>query len=173
MYWLESVLLALAAAGLCALMERRFSRAEIKKAGIDPREVLGFHVGSLLAFGGFFAGVLVILFGNGRIEEPMRWLEVRQGAQAMLLVVVVGVMFDLWNFGHLTVASAQDRVNGCLRRWGLFWLLGFAGTLMMMFTGRPEIFFGFFAALKITTETWARIARAFGWGSGRPLKDAA
>jgi hypothetical protein len=57
----------------------------------------------------------------------------------------------------------QDRVNGCMQRWGLFWLLGFGGTALMVYTGRPAIFFGLFAALKITFESWARIALALGW----------
>ena len=129
--------------------------------------MLIFHLGSLFVFGGFFSGVLLILVGNGRIE-PMRWGELRQGAELMLLVVAVAFVFDLWNFDRFSVASAQERVDACLGRWGLFWLVGFAGTGMMMYPGRPEIFFGFFAALKITTEMWRRVARTFGWGA---LKD--
>jgi Family of unknown function (DUF6498) len=164
-YWLESLMLALTAACLCALLQRRTSPAAMKNAGILPKDVLGFHVGSLLAFGGFLGGVLAILIGNGRIPEPFRWSEFRDGAEAMAIVVAVGFLFDLWNINQFTVESARARVDACMTRWGLFWLVGFVGTLLMMFTGRPTIFFGVFATLKITTESWARIARAFGIGA--------
>ena len=189
-YWLESVLLALTAAGLCALMQRRTSRgaiddarlsrdgadvrsvlaerAELQAAGIRPQDVLVFHLGSLFIFGGFFAGVMVILIGNGRIEQPFRWDEFREGAEAMFLVVAAGFLFDLWGFHRMTVATVRARVDACLVRWALFWLLGFFGTWLMMLTGRPAIFFGLFAGLKVTFETWGTLARRLGW---RSLKD--
>jgi hypothetical protein len=169
-YWLESVLLVLATAFLCALMRRRAPPAEISAAGIEPRDVLIFHLGSLLVFGGFLGGVLLILIGNGRIAEPLQWDELRTGAEAMLVVVGLGFLFDLWRFDAFTVAAVRARVDACLTRWALFWLLGFFGTWFMVVTGRAAIFFGFFGALKITFESWASLARWFGW---RSLKDRA
>jgi hypothetical protein len=52
-------------------------------------------------------------------------------------------------------------------RWGLFWLLGFFGTLLMMITGKAAIFIGMFAALKLTFESWSTVARLLGWRSLR------
>ena len=66
-YWLESLLLVLATAGLCALMQRRATDTEIDAAGIRPRDVLMFHLGSMFVIGGFLGGVLVILVGNGYV----------------------------------------------------------------------------------------------------------
>jgi hypothetical protein len=191
-YWLESMLLALTAVGLCALMQRRVSRAaiadarrahdraglraleaqraEVGAAGIRPQDVAVFHVGGLFIFGGFFTGVLVILIGNGHIKEPFRWDEFREGAEAMFVVVAAGFLFDLWGFPRMTVATVRGRVDACLVRWGLFWLVGFFGTGLMMLTGRPAIFFGLFAGLKVIFELWASMARLFGW---RSLKDRA
>src|SRR5687768_15648818 len=82
-YWLESMMLALAAAGLCALMQRRTSptaieearlagdlegvrslaaeRVEFDAANIQPRDVLLLHVASLLVFGIFLASVVWML----------------------------------------------------------------------------------------------------------------
>lgn len=164
-YWFESVLLALVAGALCAMMQRKITSTEIDKAGIHPLTVLTFHVGSLMVFGGFFAGVLLILIGNGHIAEPMRWGELGEGVLAMLLVVTAGFILDVWNLDRRSVASVQDRVTACMQRWGLFWLLGFGGTVLMVYTERPAIFFGVFAALKITFESWTRVARALGWKS--------
>ena len=161
-YWCESVLLALAAGVLCALMTRRARDSEIKAAGIEPRAVLWFHLGSLLAIGGFLAGVLVIMIGNGYVDEPLSLGELREGVSAMLLIVTAGFVLDLWRFDTFSIATVQARVDACTARWGLFWLLGFAGTLLMMLTERPAIFFGFFAVLKAIFESWAKIARVFG-----------
>ena len=161
-YWLESVLLALAAVTLCAMMQRRASAAEIKVAGIQPRDVLLFHVGSLFVFGAFLAGVLVILIGNGHIDGPFSWREMREGAAAMLLILSAGFILDLWRFDTFSVAAVQARVDACTGRWALFWLLGFFGTLLMMFTGRPAFFLGLFAVLKPVFESWPKIAGLFG-----------
>ena len=162
-YWLESVALVVVAAALASMMKRRAPPSDIKAAGIEPRDLLVFFLGSLSVFGGFLAGVLLIAFGNGHIAEPMRWPELREGAQAMLAVIAIGLLFDLWSQDRLTVRDVQGRVNACVARWGLFWLVGFVGTLLMIFTGRATIFFGFFAVLKVIFETWGRLARMLGW----------
>jgi hypothetical protein len=170
-YWLESVLLVLATALVCGLMLRKTRDSVVNEAGIHPRDLLWFHLGSLAVFLGFFAGVVVILVGNGHIERPA-WREMREGAQAMLLVVSAGVVLDLWRFDTFTVQSVQARVNACHARWGLFWLLGFAGTILMMVTERPAMFFGFFAVLKAVFESWARIAGVARRFSSRPARES-
>lgn len=186
-YWFESLLLVLVAAGLSALIHRRASPAALADArqsddaagmraiaeeqraltiaSIRPSDVLIFHLGSLFVIGGFLAGVMIILIGNGRIDRPVDWLELRDGALAMLLVVAVAFAIDLWRFDRLTVTEARERVDACMSRWGLFWLLCFFGTILMAFTERPTIFFTFFAGLKVVFESWARLARLFGWRS--------
>jgi hypothetical protein len=189
-YWVESLLMALGAAALSAIIHRRLSaevidearksgdaelartlgseRGDLLAASITPRDVLLFHGGSMLFFGVFLSMVMLILIGNGRIPEPVRWGELRDGATAMLLIAALSFSLDLWSLDRLRAAGVAARVNDCLARWALFWLLGFFGTLAMMVSGRPEIFFGFFAVLKIWFESWARLARFFGW---RSLKD--
>jgi len=169
-YWVESVLLVLTTATLCALFARRTPPAEISRAGIDPGSVLVFHLGSLMVFGGFLGGVLLILAGNGHFDEPMRWDELQGGVELMLVVVGVGLVLDLWGFNRFTVASIRARVDACTVRWGLFWLLGFVGTFVIGITGRAALFFGLFSGLKITFESWATLARVFAW---RSLKDRA
>jgi hypothetical protein len=168
-YWVESVLLVLATASLCVLIQRRTSptaihearadgdrataralevqREELKAAAIQPRDVLVFHLGSLLVFGAFFALVILVMVGNGRLEEPIRWREFAHGAEALLVVVAIGLTIDLWTFNRFSVAQVRARVDACLTRWALFWLLGF------------------FAVLKTTFESWAGLARLFGWKS--------
>lgn len=186
-YWLESVLMALSAAFLCLLLQRRVSpaaitaasreggraladaveaqRAEIAKANIAPRDVFGFHIGSMMVFGIFLAGVIFMLSANGQIAEPIRWHEMKEGAFAIFVVVALTFLFDTWSFHRMSVASVQARVDGCLTRWGLFWLLGFVGLIIIGVTGRATAFFSFFAGLKVTIETYSRLARLLGWTS--------
>jgi hypothetical protein len=185
-YWLESILLALAAAMLAAMLYRRTSdravaearragddeearhlrieRGELHNAHIVPRDVLGFYVGSFLVFGVFLGGVTFIMTANGRLEPP-RWGELSQAAQAIAIVVAISVTIDLCRFNSLSVRAVQSRVDACLARWSLFWLVGFVGTLLTAITGQAAIIFGFFAVLKVIFESWARIASVFGWKS--------
>jgi uncharacterized protein DUF6498 len=186
-YWFESVLLALVALALCALMKRRTSelaahearaagaeaearaidteREELRKASIHPRDVALLHVGSLLVFGAFFTLLMVVMIGNHLIEERFVWSEFRDGAAGMLIAVGAGFTIDLWRFPTLSVDAVAARVNACLARWGLFWILGFFGTAVMVFTGRAAFFLGLFGGLKLIWEVWATLARMFGWKS--------
>jgi hypothetical protein len=77
----------------------------------------------------------------------------------------VTLALDVWRFDSLDVAAVAGRVNACLSRWAMFWLVGFVGTGLMVVTGKPTIIFGFFAVLKVVFESWARVARLFGWRS--------
>ena len=138
---------------------------EVARAKIRPGDVFGFHVGSLLTFGVFLAGVIFILSANGRLAEEIRWSELRRASEMILLVVAAGFLIDLWGFRAMPPAEVQGRVDACLTRWSLFWLLGFVGTILIGVTGRATVFFGFFAILKITFEGYGRLARALGWRS--------
>jgi hypothetical protein len=186
LYWFESVLLVVIAVVLCWRVRRRTSNAaiaaaradgdqdgaealaaeqlEARKAGLDPGGVLAFHGGSLFAFGGFLGGVLLILHGNGHLP-PFNRAEFRDGADAMMLVIAVGFALEMLSFRAMGVAAVQSRVNACLGRWALLWLLGFVGTIVMMATGRATAFIGFFAILKAVWEGWGMLARLFGWTS--------
>jgi hypothetical protein len=189
LYWFESLLLAVVAVVLCWRLQRRTSddaiaaaRANgdtaaaealaaeqqlVKKAGVDPGAVLAFHVGSLGVFGGFLGGVLLILIGNGHIA-PFEWGEFRDGADAMMLVIALGFALEMLTFRSMGLAAVHSRVNACMGRWALLWLLGFVGTFLLAFTGRPSAFLGWFAILKAVWEGWGMLARVFGWTS---LKD--
>jgi hypothetical protein len=193
-YWFESVLLALVAVALCALLKRRSSeqaawnarragaddearaidaeREAFRKAAIQPHEVAAFHIGSLFIFGVFFTMLLIVMIGNHLIEQRFVWSEFRDGAVGMLIAVGLGFAIDLWRFPSLSVDTVQARVNACVARWGLFWVLGFFGTGVMMFTGRPSFFLGLFASLKLTWEVWGTLARMFGWQSLKERESA-
>lgn len=166
-YWIESVLLAAIAALLCVRLRDSTSGpppAGSLTSGLNPRDVLGFHWGSLTIFGLFFAAILFILTMNGRIA-PMNWIELRGAATGIAVVLAAGFALDSLLLPDPTVAAVQARVDACLARWALMWLLGFGGTIAMAFTGRPEIFFQWFAVLKLTWEGWGLMARTFGWKS--------
>jgi hypothetical protein len=189
-YWFESLLLALIAVALCALIRRRASpaaaadayrdgdreefraieaeRAAAAKAGIDPKDVAIFHIGGMLIFGGFFGGVLIVMIGNRLVEQRFVWPEVRDGAVAMMIVVAAGFLIDLWRFRTMSVADVQSRVDACSGRWALFWLVGFVGLGVAMFAGRPGFVLALFGGLKLTWEVWGTLANMFGW---RSLKD--
>jgi hypothetical protein len=167
-YWFESLLLALIAVALCALIERRTPPAEMKQAGLMPQDVAVFHIGSLLVFGGFFSGLMFILIGNHHIEQRFIWSEVRDGALAMMAEAGIGFLIDLWRVPSMPLAAVQSRVDACTGRWALFWLVGFFGVGMMVFTGNAGIVLGLFGVLKLIWEVWGSLARIFGW---RSLKD--
>jgi hypothetical protein len=164
-YWLESLLLALVAVLLCALVRRRSSPEAVKEAGIDPKEVFAFHVGGILIMGIFVAMVLVILIGNGRLDQRFEWREFRDGAAAVAAIVAIGLVIDLWGWRAMTVPAVRARVDACMSRWALFWLLGFFGVGLTMLTGRGWVFIAVFGGLKLVWEVWAALARVFGWQS--------
>lgn len=183
-YWLESVLLVGIAVELCNRLRARTSpaavaaaraagdyayaeaiQAEARKAaraGVKPNDVLLFHGGSIAVFGGFFAGILLILTFNGRIE-PLDWTELKHAVSVMVIVMGVGFIVERILTPHPPVATVQASVDTCNSRWALLWLLGFGGTAVMAFTGRPHVFFQVFAVLKGTWEMWGLMARTFGW----------
>jgi hypothetical protein len=73
----------------------------------------------------------------------------------------------------MSVTDVQSRVDSCMARWALFWILGFFGVLVLLFTGRAWLFFGLFAGLKTTWEVWGGLARMFGWQSLKEREAAA
>jgi hypothetical protein len=185
-YWLESVLLAAMAVVWCLRLKRRTSDRAIaearadgdlaaaaaleaeqraaKAAGVDPQAVLVFHGASLAIFGVFLGAILLIMTANHRLA-PFDWAEFRDGANAMMLAIAITLAIEVVAFPPTTVAAVQGRVNACLGRWALLWLLGFVGTALLVFTGRPGAFLGLFAVLKLTWEVWGTLARLFGWTS--------
>jgi hypothetical protein len=186
LYWFESVLLVVLTVVLCWRLRRRVSDEAIaaaresgdvdaaaaltaeqqaaNRSGVHPRDVLVFHLGSLFVFGGFLGGVLFILTANGHIP-PFDWDAFVDGADAMMIVVGVSFGLEMLAFPAMGVTAVQSRVDACLGRWGMLWLLGFGGTMLMAFTGRPSTFFGWFAILKAVWEGWGMLARLFGWKS--------
>jgi hypothetical protein len=186
LYWFESLLLVVVAAVLCWRIQRRTSDDAIasaqesgdhtaaealtaekhlaKKAGLDAQAVLMFYGGSLFVFGGFLGGILLILTGNKHLP-PFDWQEFRDGADAMMLVIAFGFALEMLTFRSMNVAAVQSRVNACMGRWALLWLLGFVGVFLLAFTGRPSAFIGWFAILKAVWEGWGMLAGLFGWRS--------
>jgi hypothetical protein len=193
-YWVESILLGLAVSVLCAIMDRRTAPAAIERAEsagdhaeakalkaergafnqarIKPGDVFAFHVVGLLGFGFAIGGVILMLVKNGHVE-PVRWSELRDGALAMMVIVSVGFLFDLWRFDGYDAADLKRRVDACLARWKLFWVLGFFGALIIWISGRPIWFLGFFSVLKVTYESWTRFAQLFGTRSLKPQQAVA
>jgi hypothetical protein len=186
LYWFESVLLLVVTLVLCLRLQRRTSdhaiafvrdsgdsaaaaalaaeQEAVRKAGVNPRDVLLIHGASLAIFGGFLGGLLVILIGNQHIA-PFNWEEFRDGADAMMLVIAVSFGLEMLTFRSMGVAAVQSRVDAAMGRWALLWLLGFVGTFLLAFTGRASAFFGWFAILKAVWEGWGTLARLFGWKS--------
>jgi hypothetical protein len=188
-YWFESVLLAAVTVVLCVILERRTSdraiadaraagdaegaraiqaeQAAARKAGVKPHDVLLFHGASLAIFGVFLGAILFVMTANGHVVDPFDWDEFREGATAMALVIGIGFAIELVVLRPVSVAAVQSRLDACTGRWALLWLLGFVGTSLMVFTGRPGMFIGLFAVLKVTWEVWGALARLFGWKSLR------
>ena len=182
-YWLEAVVLAAIAAWSIALVERRSNpdrqraarqrgqhdlarqfadeRAFLKQAQLNSRQFFSFQAFTLFAFALFFAGVLTVLLGNGHVSPPDNPWEVLDGAKKMLVIVGIGLVFDLFVF-DLPVQSVQARAQGCLTRFLFFWILGFFGVITMAITGKPTTFFPFFAGLKATFEVLGTINQVFG-----------
>jgi hypothetical protein len=183
-YWLESVLLGLGVIALCALLKRRTSadvrgaawqrgehetvraidaeREEFRIAQLEPTSGLVVLIGGLGIVGGFLGGLMIIMVANGYIKEPVRWREVREGVTAMALVVAVTFLFDLWSFHRMRVVDVRARVDACLSRWALLWILCFVGTIMMVWSDKPTLFFGLFAVLKVSFEALGRLERYLG-----------
>lgn len=181
-YWVESILLGLAVSILCVITDRRTAPAAIERARsagdhaeakalkaeraafnqtrIKPGDVFAFHVVGLLGFGFAIGGVILMLVKNGHVE-PVQWSELRDGAMAMMLIVSVGFLFDLWRFESYDAGDLKRRVDACLARWKLFWVLGFFGALIIWISGRPIWFLGFFSVLKVTYESWTRFTQVF------------
>ena len=177
-YWFESVLLALVAAALCALMERQLrpalaggafnpanphapeavARAQaFSRANLRASDVLLFHGGSLVFFGVFFGLLMVIFVGNGHVAGNLDFSAISDGLIAMAVVVAIGFTIDLWNLDRMPITALESRVTACASRWALFWILGFVGTWLIGLTGKAMLFFSLFTGLKVTWEIVARV----------------
>lgn len=150
-YWLESLVLVLTTALLCWLMQRR----------TWARDVLLVHVPSLAIFGVFIGVMLNLLIQNG--HTPSFDLdEFRSAASAMLIVLGVSGAIDLAMWRSMDVSTVAGRVESCLGRWALLWILSFFGVMVPLFTGRPVLFLTTFAVLKTLWEGGAMLGRVFG-----------
>ncbi len=183
LFWFETLLLALVAVGLAALVHRDARRQaarghadpdrarataarleEVRAAHIVPRDVFAFHVGSLLVFALFFSGVVFMLSqkpGGERISIDLDALQL--GAAAVFGFVALGAASDILGFRRLPAGEVGARVDACTGRWAMFWLLGFAGPILVAVFGKPMAFFAFFGLLK----AWWEIARVFTKGGVR------
>ena len=77
--------------------------------------------------------------------------------------VALGAASDILGFRRLPAGEVGARVDACTGRWAMFWLLGFAGPILVAVFGKPMAFFAFFGLLK----AWWEIARVFTKGGVR------
>lgn len=172
LFWIESVALAFAAAGLAALLHwdarRRASRPgaaeharhehaaprrldEVVRAHIRPKDILAFHVVSYVAFGIFLSGVLYMISQNtGGVHvnlDALLW-----GGAAVVGFVIVGAIVDAVDFRTLPTATVVARVDACSGRWAMFWVLGFFGPILIAVFGKPLLIFALFGGLKALWE---------------------
>jgi hypothetical protein len=135
--------------------------ANLENAHVRPRDVAVFHGGSLLIFGGFFAGLLLILSQNHGVALPSV-AELRRGLPPLAGLAVLGFLLDLPGLGRRPASFVAARVDAGTARWAMLWAVGFFGTILMAITGRPEAIFLLFAALKTLYEVLVALERATG-----------
>jgi len=165
LYWFESVLALGATLLLLALFARRArapergkDREEIATRGLKTRDVLIFQGGAFGMFGLFFGGLMVIFVGNGYVESSgLR--EALAGVPLLAGIIALALAIDLVRLRRLTAADLAARVEAGNRRFMLFWLVGFFGTLAAAFLNKPLLVFGVFAGVKALFEIGAVLQR--------------
>jgi hypothetical protein len=143
---------------------RADGRLELGRKNVRAKDVLGFYGGSLLVMSVFFGGVVFMLVSKGAVPAPS-WDEIARGLPWLAGFALISFGTDLVGLAARPATFVSRRVDQCMTRWGFLWLVGFVGPLLMMFTGRPAMFFAFFAGLKLLFEAWSVIGRASGWKS--------
>jgi len=73
--------------------------------------------------------------------------------------IALALAIDLARFRRVTAADLEARVNAGNRRFALFWLVGFFGTLGAVFLGKPLLMFAVFAGVKALFEIGAVLER--------------
>ena len=188
LYWVEAMLGALLAIALVWLYRRRISDptldaalgppgsaevvaardarlADLERAKVRPRDIALVHGAGFLIFGGFFAGILLILSQNHGVPLPSA-AELRQGLPPLAGLALFGFLLDLPGLGRRPASFVAARVNAGTSRWGILWGVGFFGTILMVVTGRPLAIFLVFAALKTLFEVGAALERVIGQKPG-------
>ncbi len=154
LYWVEAVLAA-----------RDTRLADLEKAKVRPRDIALVHGAGFLIFGGFFAGILLILSQNHGVPLPST-AELRSGLPPLVGLAVLGFLLDLPGLGRRPASFVAARVNAGTSRWAILWGVGFFGTILMVVTGRPLAIFLVFAALKTLFEVGAALERVTGMKPG-------
>lgn len=181
LYWVEAILGLLLAIAMVLLYRQRISDprqdlalgppgspaaeaarqerlADFERAHVRPRDIAIFYGGSLLVFGGFFAGLLLILSQNQGVALPSV-AELRRGLPALAGLALLGFLLDLPGLGRRPASFVAGRVDAGAARWAMLWAVGFFGTILMAATGRPEAIFLLFAALKTLYEVLVALER--------------
>lgn len=190
LYWIEAVvgvLLAVAAISLyrqrildprldadlgppgsaAALAARDARIRDLERAHVRPQDILLFHGGSFVVFGLFFAGILFILSHGHDVVLPSI-PDLRQGAPPLVGFAVLGFLFDLRGLGRRPASFVAARVETLTARWAMLWAVGFFGTFIMVFAGRPDAIFLVFAGLKMLYEIGVALERVTGRKPGQP-----
>ncbi len=189
LYWVEAVLGVLLAIAVVMLYRQQISDpgqdvalgppgspaaeaarqerlADFERAHVRPRDIAIFYGGSLLVFGGFFAGLLLILSQNQGVALPSL-AELRRGLPPLAGLAMLGFMLDLPGLGRRPASFVAARVDAGAARWAMLWAVGFFGTILMAVTGRPEAIFLLFAALKTLYEVLVALERVAGRKPGQ------
>ena len=165
-YLLEAAVAVVLTVALIVVYCRRRAegRLELGRQDVRPKDVLMFYGGSLMVMSIFFGGILFMLSAKGVVPAPS-WDEIARGLPWLVGLAVVSFGIDLVGISQRPATFVRRRVDQCLTRWGFLWLVGFVGPILMMVSGRPALFFAFFAGLKLLFEAWSVIGRASGWKS--------
>jgi hypothetical protein len=189
LYWAEAVLGLLLALAMVLLYRQRISDprqdvalgppgspaaeaarrqrlADLESVHVRPREIAIVHGSSLLIFGGFFAGILLIVSQNRGVALPSI-AELRRGLPPLAGLAALGFLLDVPGLGRRPPSFVVARVDAGTVRWAMLWAVGFFGTILMALTGRPEAIFLLFAALKTLYEVMVALERFAGRRPGQ------
>ena len=131
---------------------------DFQRANLRPSDIAIFYGGSLAIFGGFFAGILLILSENRGLAPPSL-AELRSGLPPLVAFAVLAFLLDLRGLGRRPAAFVSARVDAGAARWAMLWAVGFFGSFLMAITGRPDAIFLLFAALKTLYEVGVALER--------------
>jgi hypothetical protein len=180
-YWAEAVLGLLLAIAMVMLYRRRIADprldealgppeaeaarlarlTDLHRANLKPGDIAIFYGGSLAIFGGFFAGILLILSQNYGVPLPAL-PELRSGLPPLVGFALLAFLLDMRGLGRRPVSFVAARVDAGAARWAMLWAVGFFGTFLMAFTGRPDAIFLLFASLKTLYEIGVALERVTG-----------
>ncbi len=131
---------------------------DLRHANLRPRDIAIFYGGSLAIFGLFFAGIMLIISQNHGVAPPSI-AELRSGLPPLVGFALLAFLLDLRGLGRRPASFVSARVDAGAARWAMLWAVGFFGTFLMAFTGRPDAIFLLFAALKTLYEVGVALER--------------